>query len=155
MDVNASDTETGAVTKDQSDPAPPIRKSHRNITRVPPPTQGIVNRRHTCFGISMLHTFAYLMQLYTDLKDNPMLSRLSFMKLDGTDRIEDRISQATTDDIIRTMNGGRVEAVNRVEDQDCGEFLVKFAEQCHIVNEYCCFGISVASRRECAELNEF
>ena len=151
MDVNASDTETGAMTKDQSDLAPPIRKSDRNITRVPQPTQGIVNRNHTCFGISILHTFAYLMQLYPVLKENSMLSRLSLMKLDGTDQIEDRISEATTNDILRTMNGGQVEAVIRSEDQDCGEFLVKFAEQCNIVHEYCCFGISVASRRECAE----
>ena len=81
-----------------------VRKSTR-CTRPGPlaPTQGIRNRNQTCYGICVLHTLVYLMQLYESLKGNYMLRKLSHLKLDENDKIENSTSLSITDDIIALM----------------------------------------------------
>ena len=49
------------------------------------------------------------------------------------------------------MNGGLLDVNLQVQDQDCGEFLLKFAGPGNVVSRCCGFEISLESRRECAE----
>ena len=120
-----------------------LRRSARKKTGKSTP--GLVNRHKTCFGICVLHTYAYLTQLYPELAKHHILEKLKDIKMDGKDKISNEISQSITRDITQLMVSGGVPSMKDKDgevmkdkdgevrlmnqSQDSGEFLLHLMEE--------------------------
>ena len=107
-------------------------KVHRKTSSaVQKDTQGLKNRKQTCYGICILHTFAYLTQFFPILQEHHILGQLSFMKFNGQDKVSDTLSQSMTDYIVSLMAvkaKGTNWRISQKRAQDSAEFLTYFIE---------------------------
>jgi len=114
-----------------------VRRSRRKTNSVvQADTPGLVNCKETCYGICVLHTFAYLMKLYPILREHRILEKLSFMQVDGRDKISREVSRGITDDIVNLMmdKGSAMKIDKRGKKslkqsvQDSSEFLSRLVD---------------------------
>jgi len=109
-----------------------VRRSKRKTDSVvQKDTPGLVNRNQTCYGICVLHTFAYLTQFFPVLREHYILQQLSFMKCNGQDKVSHILSQSITDYIKSLMTEkatGTNWRINQKKAQDSSEFLVYLLE---------------------------
>jgi ubiquitin C-terminal hydrolase len=153
--------------EDQVEPEPDIREGIPDIPfalrqsgRVSTPaqrfgttTQGIVNKAHTCYAISILHTLVCIKLLYESLGRNIIVKELTSMTLNGESNVTSQVSDEVHTQIVKVMSGGACIDKSKIGSisiqKDCGEFLMALTSLDEELNDLVQYEVSCKSSFKC------